>query len=60
VEPFRAVSAEGTAGGGLTVFETAALEEVVSALPDELREHAVRPANASNCRKENLVIEIER
>jgi hypothetical protein len=54
------VSREGTAGEALTVFEATVLEEEGSALPDELREHAVRPANASNCRKANFVIEIER
>jgi hypothetical protein len=54
------LSAELGAAEALMAFEATVLEVVVSALPDELREHAVRPANASNCRKANFVIEIER
>jgi hypothetical protein len=54
------LSGELGAGEALTAFEATVLEEDVSALPAELREHAVRPANASIRRKENFVIEIER
>jgi len=47
------------AGAAFTVFDATGLE-VESLLSAELREHAVRPANASNCRKANCGIEIER
>jgi hypothetical protein len=36
------------------------LEEVESALTDELREHAVRLADVRRSREVNLVIELER
>jgi hypothetical protein len=42
------------------VFDATAREEVESALADELREHAVRPANISGSREVILVIELER
>jgi hypothetical protein len=42
------------------MFDATAIEEVVSARPDELREHAVRPANVANSREWSFVIEIER
>jgi len=60
VGAFWPLSVDGNAGGALTVFEATVLEEVESAPADELREHAVRPANASNSREVNFVIEIER
>ena len=55
----RTLSGEVGAGEALTALEAIVLE-VESVPPDELREHAVRPANASNCSKANFVIEIER
>jgi len=42
-----------------TTVKATALE-AESALLDELREHAVRPANASNNREVNFVIDLER
>jgi hypothetical protein len=60
VGAFREVSADGGAGDSLAAFIAIVLEAAESALPDELREHAVRQANASNGREVNFVIEIER
>jgi len=60
VGAFRAVSVDGNTGEALTVFEAIVLKEDESELSDELREHAVRPANASTTREVILVIEIER
>jgi hypothetical protein len=54
------VAGDGDAGDALTVFEATVLEEDESALSDELREHAIRPANAGSRREVNLVIDPER
>jgi hypothetical protein len=51
---------DGNTGEALTVFEPIVLKEDESELSDELREHAVRPANASTKREVILVIEPER